>query len=187
MLVASILYYKRSYDFRFYSMTPGKVQYSWRMRTYMMRDEGPLIADYERSSPDHLKQTMQKIELATVVSTGILIWRSYRMRSAMRYLVGLVLALTVQRAFLSAMIRKTGSKQASLADVLTLSRAAAGGVLAGLVASGIRDRLGKAGRLSWSIILLGATATDWLDRKRAGYRGRLLAHFVVRGLRSSLG
>ena len=129
----------------------------------MMRDEGPLIADYERSSPDHLKQTMQKIELATVVSTGILIWRSYGMRSAMRYLVGLVLALAVQRAFLSAMIRKTGSIQASLADVLTLSRAAAGGVLAGLVASGIRDRLGKAGRLSWSIILLGATATDWLD------------------------
>ena len=89
----------------------------------MMRDEGPLIADYERSSPDHLKQTMQKIELATVVSTGILIWRSYGVRSAMRYLVGLVLALTVQRALLSAMIRKTDSKQASLADVLTLSRA----------------------------------------------------------------
>jgi len=71
----------------------------------MMRDEGPLIADFERYSPDHLKQTMQKIELATVVSTGILIWRSYGVRSAMRYLVGLVLSLLLLAYLLYALLR----------------------------------------------------------------------------------
>src|SRR5260370_11036230 len=79
------------------------------------------------------------------------------------FLAGLTLALTAQHSFLSAMMRKTGAQQASLADVLTLSRAAIGAVLAGLVASGIRDRTGMTGRLSWSMILLGATVLDWLD------------------------
>jgi len=61
------------------------------------------------------------------------------------------------------MMRKTSAQEASLADVLTLSRAATGAVLAGLVVSEIRDRTGMAGRLSWLMILLAATACDWLD------------------------
>jgi len=81
----------------------------------------------------------------------------------MRYLAGVMLAMKVQRIFLAAMIRKTGPEQVSPADVMTLSRGSASAVLAGLVASGIRDRTGLAGRLSWSLILLEASAVDWLD------------------------
>jgi phosphatidylglycerophosphate synthase len=110
-----------------------------------------------------IKQTEQKIELATVASTGIFILCNYGLRSTFRYLVGLILALTAQRMYLSAMVRKTGARQVSLADVLTLCRASAGSVMAGLVTSGIRDRTGRAGQMSWSMILLGATASDWLD------------------------
>ena len=126
-------------------------------------DTSPFVAQHSASSAGNLRQTAQKIELATMVSTGIIIWRAYGLRSTVRYLAGLMLALTAQRTFLSAMMRKTGAQQASLADVLTLSRAATGAVLAGLVASGIRDRTGMAGQLSWSMSLLGATALDWLD------------------------
>ena len=68
-------------------------------------------------------------------------------------------------------MRKTGTQKASLADVLTLSRAATGAVLAGLVASGIRDRTGMAGRLSWSLVLVTATVCDWLDGPLARHVG----------------
>lgn len=102
-------------------------------------------------------------ELVTALSTGLAIWRVYGMMATMRYLAGLALAMKAQRAFLAAMMHKTGPKQVSLADVMTLSRAATGAMLAGLVASGIRDRTGLAGKLSWSLILLEATAIDWLD------------------------
>ncbi len=115
------------------------------------------------SSVGSLIHTAQKIELATIVSTGLVLWRTYGLRLAFRYLAGLILALAVQRVCLSAMMRKTGAQDASLADVLTLSRATTGAVLAGLVVSGIRDRVGRAGRLSWWMILLGATICDWLD------------------------
>lgn len=128
-----------------------------------MRDEGPSILELESSSSGDPRRMLRKIERAAAVATAILIWRRYGMRSSLRYLGGLRLAWTVQRASLSAMIGKTGSQPASLADVLTLSRAAAGSMLAGLVVSGSRDRVGMVGRMGWSIILLGATATDWLD------------------------
>ncbi len=103
------------------------------------------------------------IELLTALTTGIPIWRTYGLWAAIRYLASLTLAMKVQRIFLAAMIRKIGPEQVSPADVVTLSRGAASGVLAGLVASGIRDRTGLAGRLSWSLILLEASAVDWLD------------------------
>ncbi len=103
------------------------------------------------------------IELVTVLSTGIAIWRAYGVVATIRYLAGLGLAMKVQRVFLEAMIRRTGPKQVSLADVMTLSRAATGAILAGLIAAGIRNRTGMAGKLSWSLILLQATAIDWLD------------------------
>lgn len=128
-----------------------------KMNSEMLFDQNK--ASYKRS----LRQIAQRIELVTIASTGIFIWRTYGLRSTSRYLVGLILALTAQRLFLSAMVRKTRTNQASLADVLTLCRASAGSALAGLVASGIRDRAGKAGRMSWSMILLGATVSDWLD------------------------
>lgn len=103
------------------------------------------------------------IELTTALSTGLAIWRAYGLWATMRYIAGLALAMKVQRTFLAAMIRKTGVEQVSVADVMTLSRGATGAVLVGLVASGIRDRTGLAGRLGWSLILLEATVIDWLD------------------------
>src|SRR5216683_1519720 len=107
-------------------------------------DKIPFVAQRSTSSAGDLGRVMQKIELATAVSTAIVIGRIYGLRATIRYLAGLT---------------------------LTLSRAAIGAVLAGLVASGIRDRTGMAGRLSWSMILLGATGLDWLDgplARRAG-------------------
>jgi phosphatidylglycerophosphate synthase len=121
------------------------------------------VAQHHPSSVGNLRQIMQKIELALVLSTGSLLWRTYGARPTIRYLAGLTSTLLVQRAFLSALIRRAGPKPASLADLLTLSRAAMGAVLAGLVASGIRDRAGIAGQMSWWMTLLGATAFDWLD------------------------
>lgn len=107
--------------------------------------------------------TVRIIELATALSTGLTIWRTYGLAAGIRYLAGLALAMKVERAFLAAIMRKTGTKEVSPADSMTLSRGAVSAVLAGLVASGIRDRTGLAGKLSWSLILLEASAVDWLD------------------------
>ena len=117
-----------------------------------------------------LKQAMHFIEFATVLTTCPLLWQRYGLKAAVRYLLGLSLALLLQRGFLSAISRKTDA-QASLANMLTLSRAAAAGTLAGLVVSHIRDRTGFAGRLGWWLILLGATVTDWLDGPLARLTG----------------
>lgn len=106
---------------------------------------------------------VRTMELVTAFSTGLAIWRVYGMIATMRYLAGLSLAMKAQRVFLATMIHKIGPEQVSLADMMTLSRAVTGAILAGLVASGIRDRTGLAGKLSWSLILLEATAIDWLD------------------------
>lgn len=123
-----------------------------------------LFAEQHSVSSEYtIRQTAQKIELVTVASTGIFILRVYGLRSTIRYLVGLILALAAQHMYVTAMMRKTGAGQASLADMLTLWRTSAGSALAGLVASGIRDRTGRAGQMSWSLILLGATVSDWLD------------------------
>src|ERR1700687_4944440 len=93
-----------------------------------------LLVGQNKSYYEHsLRKTAQRIEQVTVASTGIFIWRIYGLRPTIRYLVGLILALMAQRLFLFAVGRKTGTKQASLADVLTLCRVSAGSVLAGLV------------------------------------------------------
>jgi len=109
------------------------------------------------------------VELIAAVPTTLVIWRTYGLRNTIRYLAGLMMALAAQRAFLSAMIHKIGPEQSSLADTLTLSRAATGAVLAGLVTSGIRDRKGIAGKIGWLMSLLGVT--DWLDGSLARQAG----------------
>jgi len=101
--------------------------------------------------------------------TSLAIWRVYGFKRLVGYLVGFVLATWAQRAFLSAMMRRIGQEHISLADVLTLSRAEIGAVLAGLVASGIRDRRGSAGWIGWLILLFGVT--DWLDGTLARWIG----------------
>ena len=82
---------------------------------------------------------------------------------AIGYMVGLTLALIVERVFSGALRVRIGPERATLADALTLVRAAVAAVLAGLVVSGIRDRVGLAGWLGFGAALLAATALDWLD------------------------
>jgi phosphatidylglycerophosphate synthase len=131
-----------------------------------MAEEGltqQLLLRYNTLSKGNLTYSVRLVELLVVVPTTLVIWRTYGLRSTVCYVSGLTLALVTQRAFISAMIRKIGPEQSSLADVFTISRAASGAVLAGLVTSGIRDRKGIAGWIGLLVPLLGATATDWLD------------------------
>jgi phosphatidylglycerophosphate synthase len=100
---------------------------------------------------------------AAAISTGLALWRAYGLLPAVRYMLGFAATMKLQRMFLSSIMKKTGVELASVADVLTLSRGAAGAALVGLVTSGIRDREGLAGKLGWSLILVEATAIDWLD------------------------
>jgi phosphatidylglycerophosphate synthase len=95
----------------------------------------------------------------------------YGPNPAIRYMIGLTLALIVQRVFIAVLRERAGPEPSSAANVLTLLRAAIGALLVGLVLSGIRDRLGLAGIVAFGAALLGATALDWLDgplARRAG-------------------
>ena len=130
-----------------------------------------LLLNYNILSKGKLIYSVRLIDLLVAVPTTLVIWRVYGLTKAIRYLVGLTIALAIQRAFISAMIRKIGPEQSTLADLLTISRAATGAVLAGLVTSGIRDRKGIAGWIGLLMPLLGATTTDWLDGPLARYAG----------------
>jgi len=140
----------------------------------LMADEGltqQLLPRYNTLSKRKLPLSVRLVELLVAVPPTLVIWRTYGLSSTIRYMSGLTLALATQRAFISAMIGKIGPEPSSLADVLTISRAASGAVLAGLVTSGIRDRKGIAGWISLLMPLLGATATDWLDGPLARHAG----------------
>ncbi|HEX5502557.1 MAG TPA: CDP-alcohol phosphatidyltransferase family protein [Thermomicrobiales bacterium] len=119
---------------------------------------------------DHIRAA-RLIALALATPTAALVVRADGPRRAARYLAGFVAATAAQEAFLRAMRRRIGPERASPADLLTLGRAGCAAVLAGLVAAGVRDRAGPAGRLGWLAALAGATVSDWLDgplARRAG-------------------
>lgn len=132
---------------------------------------GERLLRQKPGSLGNLETLQQQIAQITTLTTGLWIWRRYGSGAAIRYLMGLSLALLTQRMFLVTLMRKTGQIQGSLADVLTLSRATTGSILLGLVASGIRDRRGQAGRASWLLLLFAATVTDWLDGPLARWIG----------------
>jgi phosphatidylglycerophosphate synthase len=115
------------------------------------------------------KQSICYIGLSLAVPTSITIWRNYGLKRMVRFLLGLLIATGAQRLFLSAMMRRVGTEGASVADVLTLSRAGTGTILAALVTSGVRDRKGSAGWIGWLMLLLGVT--DWLDGRLARLLG----------------
>ena len=128
-----------------------------------------LIFNYNIFSKGKLTYSIRLIDLLVAVPSILIIWHAYGLTKAIRYMVGLTLALMTQRAFISAMIHVIGTEQSSLADALTLNRGANAAVLAGLVTSGIRERKGIAGWIGWLMPLLGVT--DWLDgslARRAG-------------------
>jgi phosphatidylglycerophosphate synthase len=130
-----------------------------------------LIFNYKILIQGKLTYSIRLINLLVAVPTTLVIWRAYGLRKSIRYIIGLTLAFATQRAFILAMIRKIGPEQSTLADMLTISRAASGAVLAGLMTSGIRNRKGFVGWIGLLMPLLGATATDWLDGPLARYTG----------------
>ena len=103
------------------------------------------------------------VALAVAALTVPLLAVVYGGFPAIGYMVGLTLALMVERVFSGAMRARIGPERATLADALTLARAAVAALLAGLVVAGIRDRAGLAGWLAFVAALLAATALDWLD------------------------
>lgn len=103
------------------------------------------------------------VALAVAALTVPLLAVVYGGFSAIAYMIGLTLALMVERVFIGAMRARIGPERATLADTLTLVRAAVAALLAGLVVSGVRDHTGLAGWLVFGTALLAATALDWLD------------------------
>jgi len=111
------------------------------------------------------------IDVLFVLPITVLLHRRYGVRPAARFLVGSIVALVTQHLFLRAVTRRTGSACLSAADTLTLARANCGALLAGIVASTVRDRSGTAGYLAWCCTLWGATVGDWLDGPLARHVG----------------
>ena len=136
-----------------------------------------LILSYNIVSKGKLTFSVRLADLLVAVPTILVVGHAYGMAKAIRYMVGLTLALITQRAFISVMINVIGTEQSSLADALTLSRGANGAVLAGLVSSGIRERKGIFGWIGWLMPLLGVT--DWLDGALARRAGSTLLGGVL--------
>lgn len=128
-----------------------------------------LIRDYDIFSKRKLSYSIRLIDLLVTIPTICVIWRFYGRSKAIRYVIGLMLALKTQHVFIDTIIRLIGDEQSSLADALTLSRGANGAVLAGLVTSGIYDRKGISGWIGWLMLLFGVT--DWLDGSFARLAG----------------
>lgn len=103
------------------------------------------------------------VATAIGVATGTLVARVYGARRGFHYAGGFAAATVAQQASIRLLQRRIGPERGSPADLLTLSRASCGAALAGLLATGIRDRTGPAGWLGWLATLLGATVSDWLD------------------------
>lgn len=112
-----------------------------------------------------------RLDATIAVVTALLLGRAYGGWPAARFLTGFGGATCVQQMTLGSLRRQIGPEQFSAADLVTYSRATCGAVLVGLLASGVRDRPGAAGRLGYAVSLGGATALDWLDgplARRAG-------------------
>jgi phosphatidylglycerophosphate synthase len=124
-----------------------------------------------QSSFQHIQRRALLIECAALLLTSPLLFYFYGPQAGSRYLIGLLVALLAQQLFLWAMQRKIGPEISTLADGLTLARATAGSVLAGLVMADIEDRSGVAGWLAWSLSGLAATLSDWFDGPLARRRG----------------
>src|SRR5947207_1997604 len=110
----------------------GKVRSSGEKMYAHECGQAPLLRFPALLRKNH-KQSICYIELMLALPTSFIIWRAYGLKRMVGYLIGFTMATAAQRAFLSAMMRKIGQEHVSLADVLSLSRAGIGAVLAGLV------------------------------------------------------
>jgi phosphatidylglycerophosphate synthase len=110
------------------------------------------------------------------VTGGLLAWcallsmtieRRYGRTAGRRFRRGMAAAVALQQFPVWLAVRRSArngkAHRLSVVDAMTLSRAATGALLTGLVMSGIRDRRGMAGWLGWLAVLYGAILCDWLD------------------------
>jgi phosphatidylglycerophosphate synthase len=135
----------------------------------------PAHGGRERKGPT-LSVSLRGVWLLSLVAAGLTaaaMRRSYGRKPGLRFAAGTLTALSAQHLALDRLMRRTGVSRVSAADLLTLSRATAGSVLAGLAASGVRDRLGTQDRLGWLAVIWGE-ASDMFDgrlARRAGASG----------------
>jgi phosphatidylglycerophosphate synthase len=113
-------------------------------------------------------EILSRLLLATLLQLGLtwpatgLIRRRYGGRSAHRFAIGTASTLLLQQGATGMLIGRRGHRLTPV-DLMTLSRGLAASLLCGLIASGIRDRGGRAGWMGWLSILYGAILCDWLD------------------------
>src|SRR5438128_2111414 len=86
-------------------------------------------------------------ELAVFGLTSVVITRNYGRARWVRFAAGSLAALSIQQFALSLVMRQVRTKNLSLSDLISLSRATAADILAGLTMASIRDREGVAGRI----------------------------------------
>ncbi len=99
-----------------------------------------------------------------------LLSRCYGRPAARRFRIGMSTTLLAQQTLVGLAVGRSDRggatdhrHQLTLVDLMTLSRGWAASLLAGLIASGIRDRRGVAGWMGWLALLYGAILCDWLD------------------------
>ncbi|HEV7213653.1 MAG TPA: CDP-alcohol phosphatidyltransferase family protein, partial [Chloroflexota bacterium] len=113
-------------------------------------------------SDSSLVSVTRRLDATVAALTTTLLARAYGGRPAARYLAAFGGASSAQQLVLRALYRGEEPPFRG-ADLLSYCRATCGAVLAAILASGIRDRTGPAGRLGCAVSLGGATALDWLD------------------------
>lgn len=126
---------------------------------------------YMRSAAGPAWSLLHACQSLVIMPVPALLARRYGAATGRRAAAGMALALGAQYAALVRMARRTGTRAPDAADALTLSRATGSAVLAAVLISGVRDRTGIAGRLSWGALLWGETISDWLDGALARRRG----------------
>ncbi len=106
---------------------------------------------------------MQWVVALPLVGVGSLLIAADDPAKLGRFLAGCALGCMAQTIFLAAMQRRIGREPATLADLLTLGRLAAGTLLLGLVVAGMRERASLPGLAAVLLMLFAASALDWLD------------------------
>jgi phosphatidylglycerophosphate synthase len=113
--------------------------------------------------PADLRWVGLSVGLAAAAALTLMLTISYDQAAGLRAAAAMLLIVAVQDGFVAWLRWRIGPERPTLADALTFCRAAAAMVLAGLVASSVRDRQGIAGWVGWAAMALGATVCDWLD------------------------
>lgn len=108
--------------------------------------------------------------LACTLPLALTVKGRYGSAAARRFGAGTTAALLAQQGLVGLAVKRrtpegddSNRHRLSLVDVITLSRGGTGALMTGLLASGVKDRRGLAGWLSWIGLLYGAIVSDWLD------------------------